>query len=96
MDVAVVKVLVEHYGWPLVTVTALIVILWRVMVKHEGQMSRIVEQQTQAAAQQSVVTEINESILEGLKAVAAQMSLHDKDEDRRHRDTQDRIDRRGR
>lgn len=79
-DAATVKVLVEHYGWPLVTVFLLGFILWRVMVKHEGQMTK--------------VNEVNAQIAANLVALAARLEGHDKDEARRHKATRDLVDKR--
>lgn len=76
-DAAVVKIIIEHYGWPLVTVAVLIYIIYRTFGKHETQMSRI--------------TQVNEEIVINLKSLADLMARHDYEEDRRHRDTQSRL-----
>ena len=81
----IVKVLVEHYGWPIVTVVVLGLILWRVMVKHEGQMAQMV-------TSMSINTEVNERVVANLDAVARRLAKHDRAERRRHRRTQERLD----
>ena len=76
-DAAIVKVLVEHYGWPIVTVGVLIYIIYRTFGKHEAQMGQI--------------TAVNEQIVNNLKGLAEVMTRHDSDEAQRHRDTQNRL-----
>lgn len=76
-DAAIIKVLVEHYGWPLVTVGVCLYVIYRTFGKHESQMGRI--------------TEVNEQIVNNLKGLAELMARHDFDEAQRHRDTQTRI-----
>ncbi len=101
-DATVVKVIVDAFGWPIVTVAVLLVCLWgmakltwRMMGKHEGQMEGHRIEMSKMSAAMTRMTDVNENILSGFQAVAAQMTQHDRDEERRHRDTQDRLPRRG-
>lgn len=86
-----VKVVMEQYGWPIVTVAVLMFIVWRTMFKHEGEMRATTEALTKHTEQLGKIAEINENILTGLRNVADLMARHDWDEARRHEATQDRL-----
>lgn len=81
-DAATVGLLIDKYGWPGLTVAVLLFILWRVMLKHEGQMTKS--------------NDIQQNIVMNLQALASGLSAHDRDEEQRHRATQDQVGRRGR
>jgi hypothetical protein len=90
-DPATVQILVDKFGWPGLTVAVCLAVLWRVMVKHEGQMQEITKAQSKHSEMQIVHLEINRQIAANIQEFAHRLREHDDDEDKRHEQTRREI-----